>query len=59
MALKYIISKRIDPLFATAIGVAAAASRIQRDEKAKGRGGVRQSWEVFRRRWAVAFGGGA
>ncbi|KAK8212726.1 hypothetical protein IWZ01DRAFT_277627 [Phyllosticta capitalensis] len=56
MAYKYIISKKIDPLFAAAIGVAAAASRINREEREKGRG-PSQSWRVFQRRWQVAFGG--
>ncbi|KAK5660742.1 hypothetical protein OQA88_12108 [Cercophora sp. LCS_1] len=33
----YIISRVADPIFALAIGVAAAATRINREEKEKGR----------------------
>lgn len=33
----YIISRAMDPIFAVAIGVAAAVSRISREEKEKGR----------------------
>ncbi|KAK7539901.1 uncharacterized protein J3D65DRAFT_620184 [Phyllosticta citribraziliensis] len=56
-AFKYIISKRLDPLFAACIGIAAAASRISREERAQGRsGGASETWSVLRRRWGVAFG---
>ncbi|KAI0601810.1 hypothetical protein F4775DRAFT_589123 [Biscogniauxia sp. FL1348] len=33
----YIISRRADPLFAIAMGLAAAAMRINRDEKQEGK----------------------
>lgn len=33
----YIISKAADPFFALAIGIAAAATRINREEKEKGK----------------------
>ncbi|KZF20691.1 hypothetical protein L228DRAFT_284636 [Xylona heveae TC161] len=36
---KYIISRRVDPVFALAIGVAAAGVRIRREEKEKGHDG--------------------
>lgn len=34
----YIISRVADPIFAVVIGVSAAATRISREEKSKGRG---------------------
>ncbi|XP_014561899.1 hypothetical protein COCVIDRAFT_33129 [Bipolaris victoriae FI3] len=52
MPAQYIISKRLDPLFAISIGLAAAATRIQREEREKGRD-FRESWEVLRRRWGI------
>ncbi|KAH7320120.1 hypothetical protein B0I35DRAFT_229237 [Stachybotrys elegans] len=33
----YIISRVADPIFAVAIGISAAATRVNREEKAKGR----------------------
>ncbi|KAI1632628.1 hypothetical protein F4809DRAFT_645250 [Biscogniauxia mediterranea] len=33
----YIISRRADPIFAIAMGLAAAAMRINRDEKREGK----------------------
>ncbi|TPX07873.1 uncharacterized protein E0L32_010448 [Thyridium curvatum] len=36
-APSYIISRAVDPVFAIFIGVAAAATRINREEKEKGR----------------------
>jgi hypothetical protein len=35
----YIISRTLDPLFALFIGLSAAAMRINREEKEKGRSG--------------------
>ncbi|KAF2243316.1 hypothetical protein BU26DRAFT_523653 [Trematosphaeria pertusa] len=52
MASRYIISRRLDPLFALSIGVGAAATRINREEKEKGRG-TAETVEVFKRRWNV------
>lgn len=55
MAYKYIIAKRIDPIFAITIGLAAAGTRINREEKEKGRS-TQESVEVFRRRVGIAWG---
>ncbi|EOA88356.1 uncharacterized protein SETTUDRAFT_160259 [Exserohilum turcica Et28A] len=57
MAPQYIISKRLDPLFAISIGLAAAATRINREEKEKGRS-TQQSLEVLRRRCGLAWQSG-
>lgn len=50
MAYQYIISKRLDPLFAIGIGAAAALARIGREEREKGRQSWGESYGVFRRR---------
>ncbi|KAI9672908.1 MAG: hypothetical protein M1829_004458 [Trizodia sp. TS-e1964] len=52
LAYSYIISKHLDPVFALAIGLSAAAVRIRREEREKGRG-VEQSWAVLKRRVAA------
>ncbi|KAI7320571.1 hypothetical protein KC315_g9410 [Hortaea werneckii] len=49
MSAPYLISKAIDPIFATSVGVAAAVVRINREEKEKGRT-TAQSVETFKRR---------
>ncbi|GAB1738064.1 hypothetical protein NU219Hw_g2571t1 [Hortaea werneckii] len=49
MSAPYLISKAIDPIFATSVGVAAAVVRINREEKEKGRT-TEQSVETFRKR---------
>ncbi|KAJ8111920.1 hypothetical protein OPT61_g5596 [Boeremia exigua] len=49
-----IISKALDPLFAISIGLAAAATRINREEKEKGRS-TQETMDVFKRRWALAW----
>ncbi|KAI6801346.1 hypothetical protein KC332_g15546 [Hortaea werneckii] len=49
MSAPYLISKAIDPIFATSIGVAAAVVRINREEKEKGRS-TEQSIETLKRR---------
>ncbi|KAI7189530.1 hypothetical protein D0869_05541 [Hortaea werneckii] len=49
MSAPYLISKAIDPIFATSVGVAAAVVRINREEKEKGRT-TEQSVETFKRR---------
>lgn len=54
MAYKYIISKTIDPLFAISIGLAAAGTRINREEKEKGRS-TQQSVDLFRKRVGIAW----
>ncbi|KAF2146134.1 uncharacterized protein K452DRAFT_212954, partial [Aplosporella prunicola CBS 121167] len=54
MAYKYIISKKLDPLFAISIGSAAALARINREEREKDRSPM-QSWKTLQRRWALAF----
>jgi len=56
MAYAYIISKRLDPVFAIFIGAAAAAARISREEKEKGRN-TQQTIEVLRRRFQLAWKG--
>jgi len=56
MAYAYIISKRLDPLFALSIGAAAAAARISREEKEKGRN-TQQTVEVLGRRFRLAWEG--
>ncbi|KAG9195480.1 hypothetical protein G6011_00601 [Alternaria panax] len=56
MAIQYIISKRLDPLFAISIGLAAAFTRINREEKEKGRSS-QESIDVLRRRWSLAWQG--
>jgi len=48
--------RRLDPIFAVAIGLAAAATRINREEKEKGRS-TAQSVDVFKRRWDLAWKG--
>ncbi|KAA6409660.1 MAG: Non-classical export 1 [Lasallia pustulata] len=45
----YIISKYTDPVFALFIGLSAAAVRIHREEKEKGRTGA-EMWAVGLRR---------
>ncbi|KAF2633454.1 hypothetical protein BU25DRAFT_405348 [Macroventuria anomochaeta] len=50
----YIISKALDPLFAISIGLAAAVTRINREEKEKGRS-TQETIDVFKRRWALAW----
>ncbi|KAF2826419.1 hypothetical protein CC86DRAFT_293230 [Ophiobolus disseminans] len=54
MAYQFIISKRLDPLFAISIGLAAAATRISREEKEKGRNST-QSVDALKRRWNLAW----
>ncbi|KAF2688648.1 hypothetical protein K458DRAFT_428181 [Lentithecium fluviatile CBS 122367] len=52
MAYQYIISKRLDPLFAISIGLAAAATRINREEKEKGRNAA-ETGDVFKKRFNI------
>lgn len=47
-----IVLRRLDPVFAIAIGAAAAFSRISREEREKGRD-MGQSLEVFKRRFGL------
>ncbi|KAF1938171.1 hypothetical protein EJ02DRAFT_425923 [Clathrospora elynae] len=54
MAIQHIISKRIDPIFAVSIGLAAAFTRINREEKEKGRT-TGESVDVLKRRWRLAW----
>ncbi|KAL5373810.1 hypothetical protein DPSP01_012427 [Paraphaeosphaeria sporulosa] len=58
MAYQYIISRTLDPIFAVSIGLAAAATRINREEKDKGRS-TAQTVDVFKRRVALWWDGGA
>lgn len=51
-------SRRLDPLFAIGIGLAAAATRINREEKEKGRSPA-QTVDVFKRRWNIWWEGKA
>ena len=46
--ITHLISPRLDPIFAFGVGLAAAATRIRREEREKGRG-VEESWGVLRR----------
>ena len=45
---KYVISKKLDPLFAVAVGISAAAVRIRREECEDGKDDV-ESWQAFKR----------
>ncbi|KAF2464663.1 uncharacterized protein BDR25DRAFT_271715 [Lindgomyces ingoldianus] len=56
MAYKYIISKSLDPIFAIAIGTAAAWTRISREENEKGRD-MTKTIEVVKRRVDIAWNG--
>jgi hypothetical protein len=49
-----IVRRRLDPIFAISIGLAAAATRINREEKEKGRS-TAESVDVLRRRWSLAW----
>jgi hypothetical protein len=49
-------NRSLDPVFAISIGVAAAATRINREEKGKGRS-TAQSMDVLKRRWNLAWQG--
>ncbi|RDI79202.1 putative 1,4-beta-D-glucan cellobiohydrolase A [Venturia inaequalis] len=51
----YIISKRLDPPFAIAVGVAAATLRIKREETEKGFTPA-QTVETLRRRVGLVWG---
>ena len=50
--------RRLDPLFAISIGVAAALTRINREEKEKGRS-TQDTMDVFKRRLNLAWQGNA
>ncbi|KAF2033466.1 hypothetical protein EK21DRAFT_58491 [Setomelanomma holmii] len=54
MSYQYIISKRLDPIFAVSIGLAAAVTRINREEKEKERS-TAESMDALRRRWNLAW----
>ena len=47
-------SSNLDPIFALSIGLAAAATRIRREEKEQGRTDA-QTWEALRRRVGSLF----
>lgn len=49
-------SRGIDPFFALGVGMAAAAVRINREEKEKGKT-TQQTVDSFQRRLGMAFGG--
>ena len=49
--------RRIDPLFAMSVGIAAAFVRINREEKEKGKT-TQQSIESLKSRWALLFESG-
>jgi hypothetical protein len=51
-------NRGLDPLFAISIGLAAAVTRINREEKEKGRS-TQQIVDVARRRWGIAWEGKA
>ena len=46
--------RALDPVFAISIGLAAAVTRINREEKEKGRS-TQETMDVFKRRWALAW----
>jgi hypothetical protein len=48
--------RSLDPLFAITIGLGAALTRIDREEKEKGRS-TAQTFEVFKRRVGIAWEG--
>jgi hypothetical protein len=50
-------NRRLDPIFAITIGLAAAFTRINREEKEKGRS-TQESLDVLRRRWRLAWENG-
>ncbi|KAK4162256.1 hypothetical protein QBC43DRAFT_291133 [Cladorrhinum sp. PSN259] len=52
-AQAYIISRVADPIFAVFIGAAAAATRINREEKEKGRT-TQETLDTLRRRFGLA-----
>ncbi|KAH8716955.1 hypothetical protein GQ44DRAFT_624358 [Phaeosphaeriaceae sp. PMI808] len=54
MSYQYLISRRLDPVFAVSIGLAAAVTRVQREEREKGRGRG-ESFEALKRRWSLAW----
>ncbi|KAF2118656.1 hypothetical protein BDV96DRAFT_642840 [Lophiotrema nucula] len=56
MAYQYIISRSLDPVFAIAIGVGAALTRINREEKEKGRS-TPETLEALKRRMQIAWTG--
>ena len=49
--------RTLDPLFAIGVGAAAAAARIKREEKVKGRT-TAETAEMFKKRVGLAFGEG-
>ncbi|KAJ9622363.1 hypothetical protein H2203_006582 [Taxawa tesnikishii (nom. ined.)] len=51
----YIISKNLDPVFALSVGVAAAGTRINREQKEKGYN-PQQTMEALQRRIRKAMG---
>ena len=46
--------RALDPVFAISIGLAAAVTRINREEKEKGRS-TQETIDVFKRRWTLAW----
>ncbi|KAK4505001.1 hypothetical protein PRZ48_002964 [Zasmidium cellare] len=55
MPAAYLISRTIDPIFAVSVGVVAAAVRINREEKEKGKT-TQETIESLKRRTAMLFG---
>jgi hypothetical protein len=47
-------NRSLDPIFAISIGLAAAFTRINREEKEKGRS-TTQSMDALKRRWNLAW----
>ncbi|CAK4029919.1 hypothetical protein MYCFIDRAFT_52915 [Lecanosticta acicola] len=56
MSAPYLISRAIDPIFAVSVGITAAAVRINREEKEKGRT-TEQTMEALKRRTGMLFEG--
>ncbi|KAK5120052.1 hypothetical protein LTR85_006533 [Meristemomyces frigidus] len=54
MSAPYLISKAIDPVFAMGVGIAAAAVRINREEKEKGHS-TQETLNTFKRRTSKLF----
>jgi len=53
----YILSKRLDPVFAITMGTIAAGLRIRRDEEEHGRP-AQQAFDTLKRRIALAWNSG-
>ncbi|KAF2168077.1 hypothetical protein M409DRAFT_21522 [Zasmidium cellare ATCC 36951] len=55
MPAAYLISRTIDPIFAVSVGIVAAAVRINREEKERGKT-TQETIDSLNRRTAMLFG---